>query len=215
MRQLIICIQWLTTFGWRLKNALLMTVRVSHRERLDEVIRLKRETGFSVLLIANHLSASDPFIITGTFPARLKSIIFPIWFLAKKELFETRSGDRVMRLLGCLPIGYGRGQNVREVIRLVTSNETVCLFPEGQVSLDGGFGPDLGAVTLFSRFSPLIVFPIRLDGFLGSNSFPADLRLILRRKRTVHITYGHPFVLDKGSPLDAVEIIKRIEPQPE
>ena len=212
MKQLIIVTQWLTTFGWRIKNTLLLRARVKHEARLHEVIRLKKQTGMSVVIIANHLSASDPFIITGTFPKKLKSALFPIYFLAKKELFETRTGDRVMRLLGCIPIGFGRGQNVRDVIKMVHAAETICLFPEGQVSLDGDFGADLGALTLFSRFSPLIVFPVRLDGFLGSASFPRDMRQILSLQRTASITFGAPFVLEKGTTVDAMEIIKQVEP---
>ena len=201
--------QYLTTWtSWLLNNIFLEPECVGV-ENLYRAAKLQNFYGCAIVFVANHLSANDPFIITAMLPHALKKIFFPINFLVKKELFSNSFKSLGMSMLGCLPVGNGKGQNVREVIRMIQKGETIFLFPEGKVSPDGNLGEDLGALKMFAKFSEMVVQPIRIEGV---KPFRSDWWHMLAFQRTVKISFGSSFVLKRGIEVDAVELIAKIKP---
>lgn len=203
LKKTIIATQWIATFVSRIMNNIFLSPRVSGIENLLELAELKKEKGLSVIFISNHTNCNDPFVETGFLPNVVKKEVFPITFLATHERFGGKIKSTIMKLLGCIPVANGKGQNVREVLRRIKEGETIYFFPEGKISMDGGLGHDQGALEMFSKFSDFIVQPIRIDGLKHF----WDLKAMFLFQRKAIVVFGRPFVLPKGSMIDAMQII--------
>lgn len=199
--------QWIVTTVSNLMNRLFLSPQVLGVENLHKLAEIKREQNLGIVFLSNHLNANDPFIETGFLPIVVKKAIFPITFLATQELHNTKIKDFCMRLLGCIPVGNGSGQNVREVIKRIKNGDTIYLFPEGKVSLDNKLGKDKGLLEALSKFSDIIVQPVLIEGLMPF----WDIKNMLTWKRQVHVSFGVPFVLSKGSTIDAVEVIRSVQ----
>lgn len=208
-KRIIIWMQYVTTWVSALLNNIFLDPECVGVENLYRAAKLQNFYGCAIIFVSNHLSANDPFIITAMIPHALKKSFFPINFLVKKELFSNCFKGSGMSMLGCLPVGNGKGQNVREVIRMIQKGETIFLFPEGRVSPDGNLGEDLGALKMFAKFSGMVVQPIRIEGV---KPFRFDWLNMLTFKRMATVHFGSPFFLRKGLEVDAVELIAKIKP---
>jgi 1-acyl-sn-glycerol-3-phosphate acyltransferase len=79
-----------------------------------------------VILAANHRSFLDPFIIA----ACLRR---PMYFVAKKELFDKAWQGWILNALGAFPIKRGQSDedSVATALALLDRGEAVLIFPEG------------------------------------------------------------------------------------
>src|ERR671932_1512381 len=79
-----------------------------------------------VILAANHRSFLDPFVI-GVCVRR------PVYFVAKKELFDKRLQGWFLNCLGAFPIRRGESdeESTRTALALLERGEAVVIFPEG------------------------------------------------------------------------------------
>ncbi len=206
LKKIIIILQWLTTFVSNMMNRIFLSPEVSGMENLFELVDLKEKNDLGIVFISNHLNCNDPFVQTAFLPVQLKKKIFPITFLATHEKFGGKIKTFIMQLLGCIPVGNEKGQNVREAIKRIKAGETIYLFPEGMISLTGGMNKDVGALQFFSKFSDIIIQPLRVGGLKSY----WDLKDMFLMRQKLRIAFGKPFVLKKGSNINAVEIIANI-----
>ena len=198
--------QLLVTFVSGVMNNIFLSPLINGAGNLDALAELKRKTGLGVVFLSNHINANDPFVMTALFSLRLKLLVFPATYLTDFKKFDGIVLSFIMKLLGCLPVGDGKGLNVRETIRRIKNGESVFLFPEGEVSLDGELGEDHGALEYFSKFSDIIIQPIRIEGLKPF----WDLKNMFLFRRKVQVSFGAPFVLKKGSKIDAMQLIKNV-----
>lgn len=213
-RQAIILMQWLTTWVSIMLNRIFLKPKVIGLEHLDCMLCAKEHEQASIVFIANHLSEIDPFVITGFLKNRHKKSIFPITFLAKKELHDHWFKNWFMSLLGCVPVGTASRNDIFAIKKFFDHGETVFLFPEGEMTRTGEYGTDKKGVRAFCRFSKVIVVPVRIEGL---KMFGNDWQNLLMRRRRLKIVFGRPVVLPKSkeSDFNAVELIKSIdEPEP-
>ncbi len=79
-----------------------------------------------LLLASNHRSFLDPFVI-GTMIRR------PIYYMAKRELFEKRWQAWILNALGAFPVdrGSGDGEAMATARQILERGDCVVLFPEG------------------------------------------------------------------------------------
>lgn len=203
LKKAITIIQWVVTFVSSVMNSLFLSPQASGIENLHKLAEMKTEKGLGIVFISNHTNCNDPFVETAFLPDIVKDKIFPITFLATHERFGGMMKSFVMKMLGCIPVGNGSGQNVREAIKRIKNGETIYLFPEGKISLGGGIGKDMGALEMFSKFSDIIVQPVHIDGLKHF----WDIKNMLLMKRRVRVIFGNPFVLARGLKIDAVEVI--------
>ena len=106
-------------------------VRVVLQPAIQIFFRLRRSgrehiPDGKVILAANHRSFLDPFVI-GSCLRR------PIYFVAKKELFENRLIGWFLNCLGAFPVRRGESdeESVATALALLERGEAVVIFPEG------------------------------------------------------------------------------------
>ena len=107
--------------------------------RMQRVGREHLPRSGPLLLASNHRSFLDPFMI-GTLVRR------PVYYMAKRELFEKRWQAWALNALGAFPVDRGTGdREAMETARMILERgDCVVLFPEGTRARPGPLG-DPGA----------------------------------------------------------------------
>lgn len=97
------------------------------------------KSGF--LLVSNHQSEADPFLILACLPFRSFWKLLPIYFPTTEAVFTSdRYNPRflpIVTLLGCFSIGKDSTERMKSIFRIRTLLEqgrTVMLFPEGKIN---------------------------------------------------------------------------------
>jgi 1-acyl-sn-glycerol-3-phosphate acyltransferase len=112
-----------------------------------------------LILAANHRSFLDPFII-GCCLRR------PIYFVAKKELFDKRLVGWFLNCLGAFPVRRGESdeESTATALALLERGEAVVIFPEGTRHRSGPLhGPKRGVGRLALESGAPVV-PIAITG---------------------------------------------------
>jgi 1-acyl-sn-glycerol-3-phosphate acyltransferase len=155
-----------------------------------------------VLLAANHRSFLDPFIVA-------VCVRRPVYFVAKRELFEKRWQGWLLNALGAFPIRRGESddESMDTALEILKRGDVVVIFPEGTRIRTGSLGKAKRGVGRMALESGAPVVPVTIHGSLGIRSW--------RRLRfpKVTIQYGEPLVfeaVERPSREQAQEAAERI-----
>jgi 1-acyl-sn-glycerol-3-phosphate acyltransferase len=155
-----------------------------------------------VILAANHRSFLDPFVI-GALVRR------PVYYMAKRELFERPSQARLLNALGAFPVDRGASdeQAMATAEAILARGDCVVIFPEGTRVRGAALGrPHRGVARLALRSGAKVV-PIALTGTdrvrRGARVRPCKVRLRFGRP------LGYPIV-ESPSPKLALSVTERI-----
>lgn len=112
-----------------------------------------------LLLASNHRSFLDPFVI-GALMRR------PIYYVAKRELFERRWTAWLLGGLGAFPIDRGRGdeQAMATAKEILERGECVLIFPEGTRVRPGPLGAPRRGVGRLALETGVPVVPVAVIG---------------------------------------------------
>jgi 1-acyl-sn-glycerol-3-phosphate acyltransferase len=129
-----------------------------------------------LIIAPNHASVADP-PLTGSAMDR------PLYFMAKKELFEIPVLGFLIHRTHAFPIERGKGDigALRTAKRLIDSEKAVLLFPEGTRSRDGNFGKARPGVGMLSCLCQAPVVPVRI---INSN--------FLSKFKKLKVIFGKP-----------------------
>ncbi len=170
--------------------------------RMQRVGREHLPRSGPLLLAANHRSFLDPFVI-GTLVRR------PVYYMAKRELFENRWLAWVLNSLGAFPVdrGAGDGNAMATARAILARGDCVVVFPEGTRVRPGPLGAPRRGVGRLALETGVPVAPVAV---IGTEDVRRGWRI---RPRKVRLRVGRPMRLPTAgtsSPALAAGVTERI-----
>ena len=155
-----------------------------------------------LLLAANHRSFLDPFVI-GTLVRR------PVYYMAKRELFERRWQAWFLNALGAFPVDRGAGDHdaMRTARAILERGDCVVIFPEGTRTRRGPLGEPHRGVGRLALETGAPVAPVSI---IGTEHVRRGWRI---RPRKVRLRVGRPLrfpTVTEPSPKLAAGMTRRI-----
>lgn len=162
------------------------------------------------LLVANHQSFIDPWLVGQAAPRRLK-------FLARHTLFANPLFGRAIRAYGAVPIDRGFGkEGLQGVLALLKAGRAVVVFAEGERTRTGAMQPLKAGVALLLRKAECPVVPVGVAGAFAMwprhRLLPAPAPLPLPADgRSLAVAFGRPLpagslqARDRDALLDTVQ----------
>jgi 1-acyl-sn-glycerol-3-phosphate acyltransferase len=157
-----------------------------------------------LIVAANHRSFLDPFVI-GTMARR------PMYYLAKKELFNRRWQAWVLSLLGAFPVDRGASdeESMETARAILARGGIVLIFPEGTRIRPGSLGRPHRGVGRLALQTGAPVVPVAV---IGTEDVRRGWRI---RPRKVRLRAGRPLrfpIVDEPSRELAAAVTQRIWP---
>lgn len=138
-----------------------------------------------VILVCNHLSYNDP-------PMLVAAMRRPLYFMGKRELFQSRFSRFIMRSFNVYPVERRRAgsEAIKTMLELLERGRVLVIFPEGTRSGDGRLQEGMLGVVYLALKAQAPILPV---GISGTQRFP-PWRLPFPLCR-VRISVGPPFSL--------------------
>ncbi len=155
-----------------------------------------------LLLASNHRSFLDPFVI-GTLVRR------PVYYMAKRELFERRWQAWALNALGAFPVdrGAGDGDAMATARAILARGDVVVVFPEGTRVRTGPLGEPHRGIGRLALETGVPVAPVAV---FGSEQVRRGWRI---RPRKVRLRVGAPMLFPTVhgcSPEEAAGVTARV-----
>src|SRR4051794_207970 len=177
-------------------------LRIYFRISLVGREHLPKEGG--VILASNHRSFLDPFVV-GAWLGR------PVFFVAKKELFDRRFAGWFLNCLGAFPIRRGESdeESMETSKQILERGDALVIFPEGTRHRTGSLGRPKRGVGRLALETGAPVIPVAVH---GTDRARRGWRI---RPVKIKVRYGRPLTFprtENPSKNLATEVTARIWP---
>ncbi|MCF6194862.1 MAG: 1-acyl-sn-glycerol-3-phosphate acyltransferase [Kangiellaceae bacterium] len=147
--------------------------------------------GQALILVSNHLSAIDPFLL-------IAAIDRPVRFMIAKEEYDKPILNWMFKGAGCIPVDRGgRVEGAfRSALRAIKRGELVAIFPQGGIHSDDTPRERIkpGVIKL-SELSGCSLLPVRINGIAAPGTM---FKSIVKRS---HIKFDVSEVVDQQTVL--------------
>jgi 1-acyl-sn-glycerol-3-phosphate acyltransferase len=170
--------------------------------RMQRIGREHLPSSGPLLLASNHRSFLDPFVI-GTLVKR------PVYYMAKRELFEKPWQAWILNALGAFPVdrGTGDGDAMATARAILQRGDCVVVFPEGTRVRPGPLGDPRRGIGRLALETGAPVAPVAV---IGSEDVRRGWRI---RPRKVRVRVGRPLLfptVEHSSPALAAGVTQRV-----
>jgi long-chain acyl-CoA synthetase len=144
-------------------------------------------TGKCVLCV-NHGSYLDAFIVEASMPASLRKGLF---FVGFRAYFEQPLIRNIIKYIRVIPIDPGMHfvEAMQASSYVLKNDKIVCIFPEGQRSIDGNIKEFKKGVGILAKELNIPLVPVLITG--SYESWPRTKSL--PRRHPIKIIFGKPF----------------------
>lgn len=149
----------------------------------------------NVIFACNHTSELDPILLPASLP--FFSRFSPMFYTSRtKDLYGNSGwrsffyGGNFFKLWGSYPVFIGLKdyeKSMRHHISIVEDGGSMCVFPEGKITIDGNIQPAKGGVSYLAYRTKKTIVPVRFVGAYG-----ITLTQFLTRKRHLKVIFGKP-----------------------
>jgi len=140
------------------------------------------------ILCVNHGSYLDAFIVEASVPASLRKNLF---FVGFKAYFEQPIIRNIIKYIKVIPIDPGMHfvEAMQASSYVLKNDKMVCIFPEGQRSIDGSVKEFKKGVGILAKELNIPLVPVLITG--SYESWPRTKPLPVAHP--IKITFGRPF----------------------
>ena len=176
---------------YRILQLTLIPLFLSFVKRVDGLDNVPKSNSFVV--VANHTSYIDPFIIRSVFHKYLDKVIF---YLVKKEIYNNRLIKWFLDSCGGIPVDRLKDGRIglNSALGILKEGKAVGIFPEGTRSHDGKLHNGKTGAARLALFARCPILPIGIQ-----NTFELWPRhnKIPKLKKSVVVKVGKSFTLEK------------------
>ncbi|MCB9880503.1 MAG: MFS transporter [Planctomycetes bacterium] len=184
-----------TTPGALIRLVIVLAVRVLYRMQRVGALHVPSEGG--VLLVSNHVSFCDGFLMMAATDRQIRFLVERAWY--DRPLLRP-----LWRAIGAIPISTDRGprallRSLGEAGAALDAGEVVCIFAEGEISRTGSLLTFQPGMQRLVRGRSAVVVPVHLDRVFESpgSSHRGRLRVLPRRFPVpVTVSFGEPLETD-------------------
>jgi len=140
-----------------------------------------------VIVVANHISLLDGFLLVAFWPRR-------ITFLSAAYLFKMRAVGAFLRAIGAIPVQNGMGQaGLKQALSVLQSGDTLGIFPEGRVCQLDNLYPFKTGWAYLALKSGAPVLPV----VISSNISSLPKGAVFPRRRKIVVQISEPWAIEK------------------
>ncbi|MDO8488655.1 MAG: lysophospholipid acyltransferase family protein, partial [Candidatus Omnitrophota bacterium] len=146
----------------------------------------------SCILCVNHGSYLDGFIVAASMPRMLRNDLFLVGFGGFFDHFFIRN---VVKFIRVIPIDPGTRlmESMQASSYVLENNKMVCIFPEGERTIDGKIQGFKKGVGILSKEMNVPLVPVYITG--SYESWPRTRRF--PRPYPIKITFGRPIEFEE------------------
>ncbi|MBF0494238.1 MAG: 1-acyl-sn-glycerol-3-phosphate acyltransferase [Candidatus Omnitrophica bacterium] len=155
------------------------------------------------ILCVNHGSFLDAFIVEASVPASLRKSLY---FVGFKAYFEQPLIRNIIKYIRVIPIDSGTHfvQAMQATSYVLRNHKIVCIFPEGQRTIDGEVKEFKKGVGILAKELNIPLVPVLITG--SYESWPRTKPL--PRPHPIKITFGRPFNFTELKEAGAISGVK-------
>ncbi|HEU5464751.1 MAG TPA: MFS transporter, partial [Candidatus Binatia bacterium] len=148
------------------------------------------------LLVSNHVSFVDAFMVGGALPRLVR-------FMLHREYYELKGLNWLFRLMHSIPVSASNRRNIVQSIKHARTEldrgQVVCIFAEGAISRIGRLLPFKRGFEKIVEGTNVPIIPVHLDQLWGSIFSFKDGRFFWKWPKN----WSYPVTVSFGAPLPA------------